>query len=82
MKRLNYLQVHRNKSAKKIKPKKINPVAFKIAVIKAMSIVQHQIIMSQSGKLFADKMLALSENIRNCADVLNSVFKEKKQQDI
>lgn len=76
MKKLNYLQVHKNKKPKKVKNRKPSYLKIQSAIIAMKSFAQHAIIISQNFNSIADKSIAILENAKNHADAINNLTKK------
>jgi hypothetical protein len=77
MKRQNYYQVHKNKKPKKLR--KSNPSRFviQVAIISMQSFAQHAIIVSQQFNSVIEKTLAVVENVKNHAEAISNLTKNK-----
>lgn len=76
---MNYYEIHLNKKKRKsIKRKQGSLLINRIAVIVAKSVLETSIIMHQSGRLFAEKMIDVAQNVKNCADAIKEIKKQEK----
>ena len=78
MKRLNYLQVHKNKKPKTLKNRKPSYLQIQSAILAMQSFAQHAIIVSQPFKNIAEKTLAVVENVKNQAEAIRNLYKKEK----
>lgn len=75
MKRLNYYQVHKNKSPKKLKNKNTNFLKAQLSLIAIQSFTQQAIIISQQFNSAFEKSLAIIENVKNHAEAVQNLYK-------
>jgi len=79
MKRLNYLQVHKNKNAKKIPRKKCNIKQSKVAAVMASHVVNIEIIKNCKNMGIQSKVIAIAREVIHTASKVKDIYSSKSK---